>query len=384
MTQELDVVCFSHLRWNFVFQRPNHLMQRCARDRRVFFVEEPVFDGDRPQLSVERVERKLYVVVPRLPRDTPPAAVPRLVETAISELFREWNIEAPVTWYYTPMALASTSALKASLVVYDCMDQLSAFQGAPPYLREREIELLQRAHLVFTGGMSLYAEKRRHHSNVHAFPSSVDAAHFRAARERRVDPPDQLPIAHPRLGFYGVIDERFDLGLVEALARERPHWQIVLLGPVVKIDPGTLPRLPNIHYLGQKAYRELPDYLAGWDVAIMPFAENEATRFISPTKTLEYLAGGRPVVSTPIHDVVHPYGERGLVEIARRDGFVRAVERALASGFAPVSAEVDTLLAQTSWDQTWARMWSLVQQELGESPAFPARVQANSPLSARQ
>jgi glycosyltransferase involved in cell wall biosynthesis len=385
MTQDLDLVCFSHLRYNFVFQRPNHLMERCARDRRVFFVEEPVFDGDRPQLSVERVGRNLSVVVPRLPRDTPPAAVPRLVETAVKELFREWSIEAPITWYYTPMALASTSALKTSLVVYDCMDQLSAFHGAPPYLREREIELLQRAQLVFTGGMSLYAEKRRHHSNVHAFPSSVDAAHFRVARERRVDPPDQLPIARPRLGFYGVIDERFDLVLLETLARERPNWQIVLLGPVVKIDPGTLPRLSNIHYLGQKAYRELPDYLAGWDVAIMPFAENEATRFISPTKTLEYFAGGRPVVSTPIHDVVYPYGERGLVEIARRDGFVRAVERALASGFAPVSTEVDTLLSQTSWDQTWARMWSLVEQELADSPTVPAaRFQGKSPLSAGQ
>jgi glycosyltransferase involved in cell wall biosynthesis len=384
MTQELDVVCFSHLRWNFVFQRPNHLMQRCARERRVFFVEEPVFDGDRPQLSVERVDRKLFVVVPQLPRDTPPAAVPRLVESAIRELFREWNIEAPITWYYTPMALASASTLKASLVVYDCMDQLSAFHGAPPHLREREIELLQRAHLVFTGGMSLYAEKRRHHSNVYAFPSSVDAAHFRTARERRDDPPDQLLIAHPRLGFYGVIDERFDLALLEALARERPHWQIVLLGPVVKIDPSTLPRLSNIHYLGQKAYRELPDYLAGWDVAIMPFAENEATRFISPTKTLEYLAGGRPVVSTPIHDVVHPYGEQGLVEIARRDGFVRAVERALASGFAPLSAQVEALLAQTSWDQTWARMWTLVERELAESPATLAKAPGKSPLSARQ
>jgi glycosyltransferase involved in cell wall biosynthesis len=384
MTQELDVVCFSHLRYNFVFQRPNHLMQRCARDRRVFFVEEPVFDGDRPQLSVERADQNLSVVVPRLPRDTPPAAVPRLVESAIRELFREWTIEAPITWYYTPMALASTSALKASLVVYDCMDQLSAFHGAPPQLREREIELFQRAQLVFTGGMSLYAEKRRHHPNVHAFPSSVDAAHFRTARERRVDPPDQLPIARPRLGFYGVIDERFDLVLLEALARERPNWQIVLLGPVVKIDRSTLPRVSNIHYLGQKEYRELPDYLAGWDVAIMPFAENEATRFISPTKTLEYLAGGRPVVSTPIHDVVHPYGERGLVEIARRDGFVRAVERALASGFAPLAARVDSLLAQTSWDQTWARMWSLVEQELAESPSIPARVRGKSPLSARQ
>jgi len=339
-------------------------MQRCARERRVFFVEEPTFDEEQPQLSVERIDENLFVVVPRLPRETPAEAVPRLLEAALGKLSDDLQIEAPIGWYYTPMALDWTSKLKTSLVVYDCMDQLSAFNGAPPRLREREIELLQRADLVFTGGTSLYEEKRRHHSNVHAFPSSVDAAHFRAARERREDPADQLPIARPRLGFYGVIDERLDLVLLDGMARARPDWQLVMVGPVVKIDPSTLPRLPNIHYLGQKDYRDLPAYLAGWDVAIMPFAENEATRYISPTKTLEYLAGGRPVVSTPIHDVVHPYGDQGLVEIARRDGFVRAVERALASGFGPLATRVDELLASTSWDETWSRMSRLIQREL--------------------
>jgi UDP-galactopyranose mutase len=364
MTHPQDLVCFSHLRWHFVFQRPNHLMVRAARERRVFFVEEPTFDAEKPELSVQRVEERLFVVVPRLPRDTPAAAVPELVKSAVDQLLVQFEIKEPITWYYTPMALEATRHLRSSLVVYDCMDQLSAFHGAPPRLGEREIELMQRADLVFTGGISLYEDKRRHHANVHAFPSSVDAAHFRSARERRGDPADQEAIQHPRLGYYGVIDERLDLQLIELVARSRPDWQVVLVGPVVKIDPETVPKLPNIHALGQKDYKELPRYLSGWDVALMPFAENDATRFISPTKTLEYLAGGRPVVSTPINDVVRPYGERGLVHVARRDGFVRAVERALATGFGPIAEEVETLLATTSWDETWSRMSRLIEREL--------------------
>jgi UDP-galactopyranose mutase len=210
----------------------------------------------------------------------------------------------------------------------------------------------------------LYREKRKQHPNVHVFPSSVDAAHFRGARLHPPEPSDQLSIPHPRLGFFGVIDERMDLDLLELIAKERPSWQIVMIGPVVKIDPETLPRLPNLHYLGMKHYRHLPDYMAGWDAALMPFAENEATRFISPTKTLEYLAGGLPVVSTPIQDVLHPYEEAGLVRCGRGREFIREVEVALTTGFAPIEARVEELLASTSWDQTWSRMSALLSEHL--------------------
>ncbi|MDQ2643417.1 MAG: glycosyltransferase [Myxococcota bacterium] len=363
MNEPNDLVCFSHLRWNFVFQRPNHLMERCSRERRVFFVEEPVFDAEQLGISVDHIE-DLFVVVPRLPRDTAAKDVPSLLAECYAQLFRQFEIKDPIAWYYTPMSLLATRDFQFSMVVYDCMDQLSAFYGAPPELVSLERELLSIARLVFTGGQSLYEEKRYQHPNVHAFPSSVDAAHFGRARKALPEPADQGHIPHPRLGFYGVIDERMDLDLLAYVARERPSWQVVLLGPVVKIDPGVLPRAPNLHYLGMKEYRELPDYLSGWDVAIMPFAENEATRFISPTKTLEYLAGGRPVVSTPIRDVVHPYADEGLVRCARREGFVEAVEVALAEGFAPIQARVDELLARTSWDRTWSDMSQLLSQYL--------------------
>ena len=221
-----------------------------------------------------------------------------------------------VLWYYTPMALALTRHLSPLAVVYDCMDELSAFQGAPATLREHERELMQRASLVLTGGRSLYEAKRHQHHNIHALPSSVDVAHFARARSIAIDPRDQAGIPHPRLGFFGVIDERLDIALVDGVAAARPDWHLVMIGPVVKIDPASLPRRPNIHYLGSKPYGELPHYLAGWDVALLPFARNEATRFISPTKTPEYMAAGKPVVSTSIQDVVRPYGEQGLVRIA--------------------------------------------------------------------
>jgi UDP-galactopyranose mutase len=242
------------------------------------------------------------------------------------------------------------------------MDELSGFAGAPPALRALEAELMTRADLMTTGGHSLYEAKRRLHPNVHAFPSSVDVAHFaQARRTTTVDPPDQAPIARPRLGFFGVIDERMDVALLAAVAAARPQWQIVLVGPVVKIDPARLPRADNIHYLGGKSYDTLPAYLSGWDVALMPFARNEATRYISPTKTPEYMAAGRPVVSTSIDDVVRPYGQRGLVRIAdTAEDFVDAAEAALVEDATARRQAADEFLRHTSWDATWARMNALL------------------------
>jgi UDP-galactopyranose mutase len=258
------------------------------------------------------------------------------------------------------MALDLVEDLSPSLVVYDCMDELSAFAGAPAALRAHETLLLTRADLVFTGGQSLCQAKRTKRRDAHLFPSSVDVEHFREARSLRDEPADQRDLPGPKLGFFGVIDERMDLPLLESIARARPDWSVVMLGPVVKIDPATLPSLPNIHYLGRKAYSELPSYLSGWDVALMPFALNEATRFISPTKTLEYLAGGRPVVSTPIRDVVSPYGERGLVQIASTPReFVAAAERLLEDGALDLQ-RVDAFLMQGSWDETWKSMERLI------------------------
>lgn len=360
-----DLICFSHLRWDFVYQRPQHLLSRYAQERRVFYVEEPIFDNGSMHMEVSRRDCGVWVVVPHLPEGLRSEIALEAVQRAmVDRLFKEHSIRDCVLWYYTPMALSFTRHLEPLATIYDCMDELSAFKGAPPALCEREEELFQRADLVFTGGQSLYEAKRERHHAVQAFPSSIDHAHFGQARTLAAEPDDQAGIAHPRLGFFGVIDERFDIELLDGVAAARPDWQFIMIGPVVKIDPATLPRRQNIHYLGGKTYQELPAYLAGWDVALLLFARNESTRFISPTKTPEYLAAGKPVVSTSIRDVVRPYGEQGLVHIADTvDEFVNAAEAVLSGEHEQADwlARVDAFLASNSWDETWAQMSKLIE-----------------------
>ena len=376
MPRSYDLICLSHLRWNFVYQRPQHLLSRAARGHRVFFVEEPFYDSDEERLEVSEAKDNVLVCVPHLPKWMRGAAGERAQQRLLKQLLAEFAVRDYVLWFYTPMALAFARELEPLATVYDCMDELRNFAGAPPELAAREEELLRRADLVFTGGRSLYQAKRDRHPAVYVFASSVDAAHFGQARTMLPEPPDQAAVPYPRLGFYGVLDERLDRELVDALAQKRPAWQLVLVGPVAKIDPGELPRRPNIHYLGAKDYGELPAYLSGWDVALLPFARNDATRFISPTKMPEYLAAGKPVVSTPIADVVTPYGEQGLVWIADdADGFVAAVEEALAEDPAERTSLIDERLPESSWDRTWARMAELIDGaiEYREPPQPPAR-----------
>jgi len=360
------LLCFSHLRWHFVFQRPQHLMTRFAKSMRVFFHEEPTF-GDVAHPVLERYDTGtgVTIIVPRLPHGLDEQAQHAAMRTLLDDFVAEEGITDPVLWYYTPMMRPVSAHLQARKIVYDCMDELTAFRGAPPALVGREQELLRDADVVFTGGYSLYEAKRGRHPNVHAFPSSVDVAHFGKARLDLADPPDQRSIPRPRIGHYAVLDERLDIDLLAGLAKARPDWQFILVGPVVKIDPASLPRQRNVHYLGGKKYDELPAYLAGWDVAFMPFAMNESTRFISPTKTPEYLAAGKPVVSTPITDVVRTYGgDIDLARIARTvPEFVAAIEAALhdQESRADWLRRTDRVLGEMSWDRTWSQMRDLLK-----------------------
>jgi UDP-galactopyranose mutase len=355
-----DVVCFSHLRWHFVFQRPQHLLSRCARNHRTIFVEEPTFAEGESRIDACLTKEGVELWCPRIDLtrvDDTAAEQERLLVDA----FERNSVEMPLLWYYTPMALRFTRSLPARARIYDCMDELSAFKGAPPELRELEQELLAKADLVFTGGHSLFEAKTTQHPSVHCFPSSVDFAHFAQARGHTGEPEDQAAVPRPRLGFYGVLDERLDLELVASVAAARRTWHFVFLGPVVKIDPAELPRAENIHYLGAKPYSELPAYLSGWDVALLPFARNESTRFISPTKTPEYLAAGKPVVSTPIRDVVTPYARQGLVRIAESaPAFVAACEAAMKETDRASRERADAFLAGSSWDKTWSEMERLL------------------------
>ncbi len=362
---DYDLISLTHLRWDFVYQRPQHLLSRAAAERRVYYIEEPTFGAAQEGLEVTRHEGNMRVVVPRLPHGLSEAEAEPRIAALLDGFIAAQGIERFVLWYYTPMALGFTNHLRPLATIYDCMDELSAFKFAPPQLHQREVELFQQANLVFTGGQSLFEAKRDRHPRVYRFPSSVDVAHFAQAKGISPEPADQRDLPHPRLGFFGVVDERMDLDLLRGIAELRPHWQIVMIGPVVKIDPADRPQLPNIHWLGGRGYDQLPAYIAGWEVAMLPFARNESTRFISRTKTPEYLAAGKPVVSTSIRDVVRPYSELGLVRIADTPSqFVAAAEAAMLEDATARQRRVDDFLSQMSWDSTWAEMHALIDQQV--------------------
>jgi len=367
-----DLVCFAHLHWDFVWQRPQHLLSRFAQQGRVFYVEDAFFHADdliEPHMEVKERQNGVKVLVVHLPHRLhgDEAAIDQAQFDVLSRFFDDNGITNYLFWYYTPMALGKSRSFQPVLTVYDCMDELAQFKFAPPELRLREQELFQKADLVFTGGQRLYESKREQHNDAHAFPSSIDKDHFGQARNPDLaEPADQAGIPHPRVGFFGVVGERLDIDLLGQLATNHPEWQFVIIGPVVKIDPASLPHNANIHYLGGKNYQELPAYLRGWDVATLLFARNESTEFISPTKTPEYLAAGRPVVSTSIRDVVRPYGELNLVQIADDPKeFGQAIAIALEQGKdADWRTRTDDYLATISWDLTWQNMVNLMQERL--------------------
>ena len=382
------LLVFSHLRWHFVTQRPQHLLSRAAQTRTVFFWEEPIWHdpatatvpaGGSLEILTVADAPDLLVLRPNLLWHEDADA---LQKTLLDRFLAERQVSTYDAWFYTPMALSFAGHLTPDVTVFDVMDELSAFAGAPMDFLDRERELFQRADVVFTGGRSLYEHKRSQHGNVHSFSSSIEQEHFRKALALQTDPADQAAIPHPRVGFYGVLDERFDRSLLSEVAQLRPEMHFMLLGPVAKLSPADLPQAANIHYLGSKTYAELPTYLAGWDAAMLPFALNEATRFISPTKTPEYLAAGKRVVSTPIRDVVHDYGDAGLVEVASTaQQFASALDSALSATADPAwQRRVQAKLAESSWDSTWAAMQAEMEHI---RPARSASMKASATAEVR-
>jgi hypothetical protein len=363
------IFVFSHLRWNFVYQRPQHILSRLSEHYNILYFEEPIHSSDGAHLEQSKPLENVTVCSPFTPVDAPgfnERQLPYLremLEQLIDENHstngsQQESSSTLFVWFYTPMALPLLSSIPDASVVFDVMDELSAFKNPPVGLLEKEAQLLACADVVFTGGPSLFRAKVHRSKNVHCFPSSVDVIHFRAALDRSISHPAMRDLAKPRLGFFGVIDERFDIDLVTAIATTHPEWRIMLVGPIVKIDEGSLPKLPNIHYFGQRSYNELPQFLAGWDVCLMPFAINESTRFISPTKSLEYMAAELPIVSTPIRDVVDLHSDVVCIA-ADAKSFITACESALAMSSQERRALVNAMrakLTSTSWDQTAMEM----------------------------
>lgn len=362
-----NIICFSHLRWNFVFQRPQHLLSRWAKDSRVFYFEEPImgnFDSNFLK-TVYSKNLNLTIITPHIKDTYGENEINQYLKESVHEIIKWYHISDYLLWYLTPMAVEFTDDLHPKSIVYDSMDELSCFKGAHPNMLKNENILFSMADVVFTGGHNLYEFKKNRHHNIHPMPSSIDQAHFESGLGSD-DPADQAQIPHPRVGFFGVLDERLDIDLLDNMALQMPEVHFVMVGPVVKIDPGQLPRHENIHYLGQKSYDELPYYLAHWDVAFLPFAKNDSTRFISPTKIPEYLAAGKPVVSTSIRDVVMPYGEMGMVEIADSvNDFTSAIYRLLEQGDnIGWQMMVKDHLKENSWDLTWSKMRDVIYKTL--------------------
>ena len=353
------LLCFSHLRWDFVFQRPQHLLSRATGHYRVLYWEEPAWTEGEAEVSATLTPEGVLRLQPKLPTEAWEGGPEAALRLLLDQILHAYRVQDPLLWFYTPRAIAFAGHVRGR-VIYDCMDELASFKDADTDLPLQEHALLARASLVFTGGASLYEAKRGLHPHVHLFPSGVDTAHFTPARTALPEPADQAAIPHPRMGFYGVLDERLDRSLLADVADLRPDTHFILLGPVAKLDWADLPARPNLHYLGPKDYAELPAYAAHWDVALMPFALNDSTRYISPTKTPEYLAAGRPVVSTPIADVVRQYGACSAVQTAGTAAqFAAACDRALTCR--PDWAAIDTMLAGMGWDAIWERMDALIR-----------------------
>ncbi len=351
------MVVFCHLRWEFVTQRPQHLISRLAKHRKVLFVEEPIGHEahERGTAHLYQVAENIQVLQPR----TDYAHLAAEIAPIVLDFLQREQWEQPILWFYSAAFGDLADQIPHSLLVYDCMDELSAFKGAPQSLIAQEKRLLAEADVVFTGGKSLYEAKKLLSNRVHCYPSSVDSVHFeQALRPSTIVPADMQDIAHPIVGYYGVIDERIDYELLGAVARQNPEVSFVMIGPVVKVDPADLPKADNLYYLGGKSYAELPSYLKGFDVAMMPFALNESTKFISPTKTLEYIAAQKPIISTPIYDVVRDY-ELVIPIVETAEQFTTALGNFLRADDVQREAQLGkykTILQAVSWDKTVASM----------------------------
>lgn len=368
-----DMICFSHLRWNFVYHRPQHLLTRFAKCLRVFYVEEPVFNASSDHYDITLTPENVAIVVPHLEGNHKRPDVVIRQQELLQQLFNDEKINKYIFWYCTPNAIDITDPFSPELSVYDCLDELAHLSPAPDEVHENEYKLLHTADIVFTSGQSLYEAKKKFHNHIFSFPNSIDKKHFEASRSVKFDPPDQDAIPHPRIGFFGTIDERFDIELLTKVGQLKPSWHFVIIGPVVRIDPTTLPNMSNIHYLGQKRYDELPHYIAGWDIAMTPYVHNETTRHTNPTKTAEYLCAGKQVISTPITDVIRYFGNSELVRIAgTAEEFIRVAEQQLALDDKDVCEwvlKVDACLFGQSWTKTWSEMMSIMGTALADKQA---------------
>jgi glycosyltransferase involved in cell wall biosynthesis len=397
--QPVNLLCLSHLNWDHVWQRPQQLMTRLTERYRVCYVDPPQVSDSvpEPQLVEYGTHSGVEVLRPHFPLSmaNDPVGYWSTWHNLLPELLARVGPNT-VLWVFSPYAdtLVARALPHIRLSVYDCMDDLASFRGGSPELRIREEWLLAQVDLVFTGGYSMYLARKDRHPRVHCFPSGVDIVHYQQnARPAinggactRASSSLLAGIPRPRLGYFGVLDERIDWELIATVAARQPHWHWVLIGPTAKVDPAELPKAANIHYLGKKPYAELPAYLRGFDIATMPFALNEATRYISPTKTLEYLAGGKWVLSSSVPDVVAFYED--IVSIADgADAWITAAEALLHSSPTKLQAQLartEPILAANTWESIAGRMADLIDTQLDAQVGAEVRRSIATPREAHR
>jgi glycosyltransferase involved in cell wall biosynthesis len=372
--KSFPIIVHCHLCWDWVWQRPQQFLSRLSQRHQILFVETVAPDPalEKAVARFRTTEDLPNITILRLQFPSSKWSDGKFVDQERRRLVKEYvagpgagKYENPVQWFYDPMAVtAFAGQMEEILTVYDCMDELSKFKGAPPEIIQREAELLARADVVFTGGRKLFESKSQHHENCHFYGCGVDGDHFGKARSASTGvPPELAKLAKPVLGYFGVIDERLDYDLIAALADANPKGSVAMVGPVIKVEESALPRRKNIHWLGQRAYNDLPSICKGFDVCLMPFALNAATEYINPTKALEYMATGRPIVSTAVADVVRNFGT--VCQIARspdefmklcRDAAEKPDRKRIEDGFKMVN--------ENSWESIVDNLEKHIQEAL--------------------
>ena len=368
-----DLLVFSHHRWDQLFHRPQHLFTRYAKYRRVFFVESPIFGmTEIPRLFLKETTENVLTVVPHLPHEFGPMQMETLLADLVDELIYEEELIDFTVWYDSPKAWAYTQHLTPEAVIYDCDQD-----------HDDDKDLMARANIVFASSPSLCEKKEQEHSNVHSCPSAINHPHFKQARLKLTAPDDQINIPHPRIGFYGNVDEKLNTHLISEMAKLRPDFHFIILGPCS--NSKQLPKAPNIHYLGQKDYYSLPLYLAGWDCTMMPYHTDESTQYMYPAKILEFIAAGKPVVSTMLKDIVNPYVTRRLIHVAEDSiAFIQAIEAAMEDKKNPEWIDrVDHFLKDHSWDQTFSRM-AKIEEDLLKNRHQISKINLVRPLTTSE
>jgi glycosyltransferase involved in cell wall biosynthesis len=387
------IIVHCHLRWEGVWQRPQQFLSRLSQRHPILFIEGPILHDKNEAPTFELLPVAQYPNVTVMRTHFPASRFQngawvdaerlRLLKEAMNGPLKG-RFECAVQWFYDPMAAPCfIGKIGERAVVYDCMDELSQFKFAPPEIVAREKVLLASADVVFAGGRKMWLSKSRHNDNAHFYGCGVDVQHFAKARLAETElPADVANLKRPILGYFGVVDERLDYDLIAKLADADPNWQIVMVGPTAKVNPDDLPKRANIHWLGRREYAQLPNYTKAFDVCLMPFALNEATEYINPTKALEYMATGRPIVSTAVPDVVSNFSEAVNVAISQ-DCFVEMCVRALSAPDEEAIQRGIEMANNNQWDAIVAKLEGHIEDVFKkkaatrkQSAARPARLEA--------